>query len=56
MASRNKVAKTDKRNHWGIGGNFLKGQGKSKRTAFYNSTDRQRNKRELENELLNELE
>ena len=45
MASRNKVAKTDKRNHWGRGRRFLKGTIKLKRVAFYNPSDRQKNKR-----------
>jgi hypothetical protein len=48
MASKNKLAKTDKRKHWGIGGNFLKYTGKMKRIAFYNSAKR----KQLKNNLL----
>ena len=44
MASENKKAKTNKRNHWGRGGNFQKGTGKLKGLCFYNASNRQRNK------------
>ena len=47
MASENKKAKTNKRNHWGRGANFLKGTTKLKGLCFYNPSDRQRNKQEV---------
>ena len=51
MASENKKAKTNKRNHWGRGGNFLKGTTKLKGLCFYNPSDRQSNKREVDKQL-----
>lgn len=38
MTSENKKAKTDKRKHWGRGGNFLKDTGKFKRLNFFNTS------------------
>lgn len=49
MASKNKMAKTDKRKHWGRGGNFLKGKGKGvKGLSFYTSAQRKENKKCVE--------
>lgn len=42
MTSQNKKAKTDKRKHWGRGGNFLKDTDKFKRLNFYNSSLRRK--------------
>jgi len=42
MASKNKQAKTDKKNHPGRDGKFLKESNKLKRIAFYNSTTRKK--------------
>lgn len=42
--SNKKFRKTNKRNHWGRGGSFLKGFCKLKRVCFYNSTERKLNK------------
>lgn len=42
MTSQNKKAKTDKRKHWGRGGNFLKDTNKLKRLNFYNSSLRRK--------------
>lgn len=42
--SNKKLRKTNKRNHWGRGGNFLKGVLKGKGIVFYNSTERRLNK------------
>ena len=50
MTSENKKAKTDKRKHWGRGGNFLKDIGKFKRLNFFNASLRKIIKR------INEIE
>lgn len=42
MASRNKMSKTDKRKHRGVGGSFLKYTGKLKRIAFFNASMRKK--------------
>ena len=52
MASKNKKAKTDKKKHPGRGGNFLKEKEPNgiKKLSFYNSSERQRLKKNLNNE------
>jgi hypothetical protein len=50
MASKNKKQKTDKKSHPGRGGSFLKSGTKLKGTAFYNSSDRQKNKKISDND------
>lgn len=46
MASVNKKEKTDKKKHFGIGGNFLKSNGtRCKGANFYNSSQRQKDKK-----------
>jgi len=45
MASKNKKDKTDKKKHPGRGGAFLKSGIRLKGIAFYNSADRQKNKK-----------
>jgi hypothetical protein len=46
MAAENKKSKTDKRKHWGRGGNWLKEKGKgNKGISFYNSSQRQADKK-----------
>lgn len=51
MSSLNKQNKTDKKNHHGRGGGWLKIDDKLKRCAFYNATSRQK----LEEELYQDL-
>jgi hypothetical protein len=50
MVAKNKKDKTDKKKHPGIGGDFLKSQGKSKRFAFFNSVNRRKNNKIDEDE------
>lgn len=45
MASQNKKDKTDKKKHPGRSGPFLKASPKLKGVSFYNSSDRQKNKK-----------
>jgi len=46
MASENKKRKTDKKLHWGRGGNWLKSKGKGKKgISFFTPSDRRLNKK-----------
>ena len=46
MTSKSKKRKTDKKLHWGRGGNFLKNKGKGiKGLDFFNASQRQLNKK-----------
>jgi hypothetical protein len=52
MASENKKAKTDKKNHPGRAGNWLKASGRGmKGISFYTASDRRRNKGQLNSNL-----
>ena len=56
MASKNKLAKTDKKNHFGKGGGFLKGLfQKGKGFVFFTAAQRKQDKKII-NEQLNEIE
>lgn len=51
MVSRNKMQKTNKRNHWGKGGHFLKAVDKFKRYNFFTSSYRKQLKKDLQNKI-----
>ena len=52
MSSESKKRKTNKKNHWGRDGKWLKFTGKLKTVSFYNSSSRQKFKKGNEDEQL----
>jgi hypothetical protein len=53
MTSQNKMAKTDRKNQPGRGGNWLKVGMKLRGISFFHASDRQRLKRELRKDMNN---